>query len=136
MSEERQNASDPLVEAAYAADLGEAALIQGLLETEGVPSVLRPAGVDGLLVGHGILANPPQRVMVHADQVERARTLLADVLAQNEQEAWPEPVNARYLEDAPRRKLHSYGRIGAYARIYLFSFGAMAVAFGVFLLLR
>jgi hypothetical protein len=75
-------------------------------------------------------------VMVHAGQAEEARALLADVLAKNENEL-PEPANARYLEVARGgHKPRSYGLIGAYARICLWGFGLMALAFGIFMLLH
>ncbi len=39
-------------------------------------------------------------------------------------------------EERGRRKPRDYGLIGAYARALAWSLGIMAVAFGVFLLLR
>src|SRR5258705_10225486 len=129
--------SGELVEVAYANDQGEAAMIQGLLESGGIPSVLQPLGVNGPQLGFGVLATSPQRVLVHAGKAEDARTLLAETLVEDEPEAWPEIANARHLEDAGgRKKPRSYGLIGAYARIYLWSFGVLAVAFGVLLLFR
>lgn len=68
--------------------------------------------------------------MVLAGQAEKARALLAEV----EQEAPPEIANSGHPEDASGKKPRGYGLVGAYARIYLWSFGALAVAFGVFLL--
>jgi hypothetical protein len=46
-----------LVEVAFAGDLGEAEMIQGLLESGGISSLLRPTGVDGRTIGAGLL--PP-----------------------------------------------------------------------------
>jgi putative signal transducing protein len=129
---------DELVGVGYANDQVEAEMIQGLLESGGIPSVLQPLGVNGPQIGIGWL-NPgggSRRVMVRADQAEQARALLAETLVEDEQEAWPEIANARYLEEAQGRKPRGYGLLGAYTRIYLWSFGIMAVAFGLFLLLR
>jgi hypothetical protein len=77
-------------------------------------------------------------VMVHAHRAEEARKLLADAKVEDEQTA-PEPVNARYLEEARGRGPRNYGVIGAYARMFLVALLAMlgfAVAFGVFMLLH
>jgi hypothetical protein len=74
--------------------------------------------------------------MVHANRAEEARALLAETLVEDEGEAWPEIANARHLENASGRKPRNYGLVGAYARIYLWSLAALAVAFGIFLLLR
>jgi hypothetical protein len=117
-------------------DSVEAELIQGLLQSGGIPSALQALGVNGPQLGHGVLVNGPQRVMARADQAEEARALLAETMVEDEQQAGPEIANARYLEDAAGRKPRGYGLVGAYARIYLWSFVALAVAFGVFLLLR
>jgi len=136
MPEERLDVSGELVEVAYAKDPAEAGMIQGLLENGGIPSVLQALGIDGPQLGFGVLVRNPQRVMVHANQAEKARALLAEALVEDEQEAWPEAVNARRLEDAGGRKPRGYGLVGAYARIYLWSFGIVVVAFGIFLLLR
>ncbi|HEY0319149.1 MAG TPA: DUF2007 domain-containing protein [Solirubrobacterales bacterium] len=129
---------DDLVGVAYASDQVEAEMIRGLLENAGIPSLLKPVGINGPQIGIGWL-NPgggSQRVMVRAGQSAEARALLAETLIEDEQEAWPETANAKHLEDARGRKPRSYGLLGAYARIYLWSFGIVAVAFGVFLLLR
>lgn len=125
-----------LVQAAYAQNQAEAEMIQGLLENGGIPSVLQALGVNGPQLGFGLLPKNPQRVMVRADQAEDARALLAETLVEDEQETWPETANARYLEDAGGRKPRGYGLVGAYARIYMWSFVAVAVAFGIFLVLR
>lgn len=133
---DRHESGDQLVAVAYASNEAEAGLIQGLLENEGIPSILCARGIDGRQFGSGILASPPQSVMVRAHRAEQARALLAETLVASEEENWPEPVNARYLDEASGSKPRSYGIIGAYARIYLLSFAAMAVAFGLFVLLR
>jgi hypothetical protein len=128
--------SDELVKVAYAGNRPEAEMIQGLLESAGIPSLLQALGVNGPNLGFGTLPNNPQRIMVHASQAERARALLADTPAAVGQEALPEPVDADFLEGSGGRKPRSYGLIGGYARIYLWSFGIMALAFGIFLLLH
>jgi hypothetical protein len=127
-----------LVQVAYAPDLVEAEMLRGLLESEGIPSILQPLGIDGPGMGFGSL-NPgggAKGVMVHANRADAARALLAEVPAENEEEQWPESANARYLEEAEGSKPRNYGLAGGYARIYFWSFGAMALAFGIFLLLR
>ena len=80
-----------LVEVALAGDPVEGEMIRGLLQNGSISSILQPAGLNGPLLGIGLL---PQ--------------------------------------GAPR----SYGLIGAYARIWLWSLAALGVAFGVFLLAR
>jgi hypothetical protein len=125
-----------LVQVAYAQNQAEGEMIQGLLENGGIPSVLQGLGVNGPALGFGLLSNSPQRVMARADQADDARALLAEALVEDEQETWPETVNARNLEEAGGRKPRGYGLAGAYARIYLWSFVAFVVAFGIFLLLR
>ena len=60
------------------------------LRTEVSSSFLQPLGVNGPQLGIGLLPTNPQRMMVHADQAEDARILLADTLVENEQGIWPE----------------------------------------------
>jgi hypothetical protein len=124
-----------LVQVAYANDRVEGELIRGLLDSGGIPSLLEPILVNGPEMGIASLPQGPQRVMARVGQAEAARRLLADALAEG-REAEPEAANARYLDDARGRKPRSYGLIGAYARIYLWSFCVFAVAFGIFWLLR
>jgi len=125
-------------------------MIQGLLEGAGIPSLLRQVGlsVDGPRLGFGHLPGfegGPQRVMVHANRAEQARILLAETLVEDEyedeDEAWRDTANAKFLEKAggggaDGGRVRNYGLVGAYARATLWSAGVMAVAFGVFLLLR
>lgn len=129
---------DDLVEVAFVGDEPEAAMIQGLLEDNGIRSLQQGVGPNGPMLGYGLL-NPgggSRRVMVHPRQAEKARALLAGVSADSESEP-PEPVNADYLEDARGgHKPRNYGPIGAYARFYLVAFGVFAAAFAVFMLLR
>jgi hypothetical protein len=124
-------------------------MIQGLLESAGIPSLLRQVGlsVDGPRLGFGHLPGfegGPQRVMVHANRAEQARALLTETLVEDEyeddDEAWRDTANARFLENADGGRtggrFRDYGVVGAYARAMFWSFGTMAVAFAVFLLLR
>jgi hypothetical protein len=136
MPEEHHDLGDELVKVAYTQNQAEAEMIQGLLENGGIPSILQALGVNGPQLGFGVLMRSPQRVMVRANQAKEARALLAETLVEDEQEAWPDTANASYLEDAAGRKPRGYGLVGAYARIYLWSFGAIVVALGVFFLLR
>ncbi len=124
------------VSVAYTNNAIEAEMIQGLLKDGGIPSFLHSLGVNGPQLGYGVLATSPQQVMVNESQAEEARALLAETLVEDEQEAWPKIANAEHLENASGKKPRGYGLMGAYARIYLWSFGAVAVAFGVFLLFR
>lgn len=129
---------EQLVGVAHANDRIEAEMIQGLLESGGIPSVLQHVGVDGPALGFGLL-NPgggSRRVMVRAKQSEEARALLAEALAEGEQVDWTEAADAPYAEEAEGGKLRGHGLIGAYARIWAWSFGIMALAFAVFMLLR
>jgi hypothetical protein len=130
-----------LVEVAYATSAAEGEMIQGLLLNEEIPSILQPVGLAGPQVGIGAFRSGwtggSRRVMVHAGRADEARALLAETMIEDEESTQPEIANAKYLEEAgsgsgPR----SYGRGGAYLRIYFWGFGAMALAFAVFLLLR
>jgi Putative prokaryotic signal transducing protein len=129
---------EELVGVAHATDRAEAEMIQGLLESAGIPSVLQQVGIDGPLLGVGWL-NPgggSRRVMVRASQSEEAQSLLANSLAEGERVDLPETAAPSYPEETEGRKPRSYGLIGAYVRIWAWSFGAMLLAFAVFLLLR
>jgi hypothetical protein len=119
-----QAGADP-VEVAFANNPAEAKMVQGLLKGSGIPSLLQPVGMSR-----------SRRVMVRATGAEKARALLAETLVEGEEAAWPEIANARHLEDTGGRRPRGYGLAGAYARIWLWSLGAVAVAFGVFLLVR
>lgn len=135
--EKKDGMSDAdLVEVAFFDDPAKAGTIQGLLENGGIPSLLLPTGLDGPLLGIGLLPPGRQRVMVHAGHADNARRLLSETLVEDEREAASEIANAVYLDDAKGRRPRNYGLIGAYARIWLWSLGAVGVAFGVFLLIR
>jgi hypothetical protein len=127
-----------LVEVAFAGNLPEAEMIQGLLESGGISSLLRPAGIDGRAIGTGLLPpGGPQRVAVHADQADAARRMLAETLVEEEPEVEIEELaNARHLDRAAGRGPRNYGLVGAYARTWLWSLAAFGVAFGLFVLLR
>lgn len=132
-----------LVQAAFAADEIEAEMIQGLLESAGVPSLLQPTGFNGpqMLGGTAgaagvVHGRGSQRVMVHAGRLEEARALLAESLGEEDEQEWPEIANARHLDGGSGPSLRIFGVAGAFARIWLFGVAFFAVAFGVFLLLR
>jgi hypothetical protein len=125
-----------LVEVAFVGDEYEGAVIQALLAENAIPSLQQRVGVDGGMLGYGVLIGAGSRqVMVHAHRAEEARAVLAEAEVEDAADP-PEPVNAKYLEDARGgRKLRDYGPIGAYARAFLVAFGAMALVLGVWLLL-
>lgn len=131
-----------LVPLIAARDAIEAGMIRGLLEERGIPCLARGVGVDGPRLGVGLLPSDggPQQLLVHAARFEEASAVLAETLVEDPvpgEDAWEETANAAHLEDAGGgREPRGYGLVGAYARIYLFSFAVIAAAFGVFLLLR
>lgn len=112
-------------------------MVQALLEENEIPSMQRQVGLDGGVLGEGLLPGGGSRqVLVHRHRVDEARTLVEAVLSETQQEI-PDPVNASYLEAAEGgRGPRNYGLIGGYARIYAASAVAIAVIFGVWLLLR
>lgn len=124
-----------LVEVTLVNDPVEGEMIRGLLQNGGIPSILLSTGVNGPLFGVGLLPHGAQRVMVRASQADPARSLLAETMAEGDLEV-DELANAAYLDDAKGRGPRSYGLVGAYVRIWLWSFAALGVAFGVFLLAR
>jgi hypothetical protein len=129
-----QSDSD-LVEVMFAPNRVEAEMVQGLLESEGVPSMLQATGVNGPQLGVGLSPRSPQRVMVRAEHADLARRLLAGTGVEEDLDV-DELTNAAYLDEARGRGPRSYGVIGAYARIWFWSLAALAIAFGVFLLAR
>ena len=124
-----------LVEIAFVGNEYEGAVIQALLEENGIPSLQERTGVVGEALGYGALTGAgPRRVMVHAHRAEEARALLAEAEAVAD---LPEPVNAEYLEDAQGgRKPRNYGLAGAYARSLFWSFIGLALLVGVVALLH
>lgn len=130
------NPSDSdLVEVMFAGDRVEAEMVQGLLESEGIPSMLQETGVNGPQLWVGLSPRSPQRVMVRAEHAEVARRLLAQV-APEEDVGVDELANAAYLGEARGRGPRNYGVVGAYARIWLWSFVVVAVTLGIFILAR
>lgn len=132
-------ADSELTEVAWVGDAYEAAMVQALLEESKIPSLQQQVGIDGPMLGYGLLTGAgSRRVMVHAHRVEEARKLLAEAKSEQEQVA-PEPVNARYLDEARGRGPRNYGVIGGYARMYLVAILAcvgFVLALGVFMLVR
>jgi hypothetical protein len=130
---------DSLVGVAFANNRAEGDMIQGLLNSAGIPSVLQQVGIDGPRLGFGLL-NPgggSQRVMVRSDQAEAAQALLAEVVVPSESEdCVGESAESPCAEEPREREPRNYGLIGAYSRIWGWSLGAMLLAFGAFLLLR
>jgi len=110
-------------------------MVQGLLESEGVPSLLQATGVNGPQLGVGLSPRSPQRVMVRAEHADHARRLLAEPGMEEDLDV-DGLANAAYLDEARGRGPRSYGVIGAYARIWFWSFATLAVTFGVFMLAR
>jgi Putative prokaryotic signal transducing protein len=132
------SAGEDLIGVAFADDRAEGDMIQGLLDTAGIPSVLQQLGVDGPRLGIGLL-NPgggSQRVMVRSEQAEAARAVLAGVVMPSEPEEWVEGEISPQMKETGGRAPRNYGLIGAYGRIWTWSLAAMMLAFGVFLLLR
>jgi hypothetical protein len=127
-----------LVEIAFVGDEVQAGMIQALLEEHDIPSLVQQVTPSGPQLGYGLM-NPgggARRVMVHAERADRARTLVEVARAEVEQDP-PEPVNARYLENAEGgRGPRNYGVIGAYARAYLVAFVVFALFFVLWLLSR
>ena len=127
---------EELIGVAHVSDRAEAEMIQGLLQSAGIPSVLQHVGIDGPTVGIGLL-NPgggSRRVMVHARQSEAARALLEEAAAEGE--AVVEMAGASEAEETEGRKPRDYNVIGAYARAWAWSLGVMGLAFALFMLLR
>lgn len=127
---------EDLVEVAFVGSEPEGAMVQALLWERGIPSLQQQTGPSGPQLGYGLL-NPgggSRRILVHAHRAEEARAILGQ--AEAAVETFPEPLNAEYLADAMGGKPRNYGLIGAYARALLVSFGALALAFGIFILVN
>jgi len=125
-----------MVQVAFATDAVEGEMIQGLLDDGGIPCLLRQAGINGPMLGFGLLPRSAQRVMVSPDRAEAARRLLYENLFANELSAMDDAADLEYPRVSSRRKPRDYGLIGGYARAWAWSIGAMAIAFAIFLLLR
>jgi hypothetical protein len=124
-----------LVEVMFAPDRVEAEMVQGLLESEGIPSMLQATGVNGPQLGVGLSPRSPQRVMVRAEHADLARRLLEQVTPEENLDV-DELANAAYLGEARGKGSRSYGVVGAYARIWFWSLAIVAVTFGIFMLAR
>jgi hypothetical protein len=126
-----------LVEITFVPDEFQGKIIQALLEEHEIPSLLEQVAPSGPQLGYGLM-NPgggARRVMVHAPNAERARTLVEATMA--EQDEVPEPVNAGYLEDAAGgRGPRNYGLVGAYVRAFAVSLGILALVFVLWMLAR
>lgn len=129
--------AEDLIEVAFVGDEVEAAMIQALLESNGIPSIHEQVGPSGRQLVTPLLSpGGTRRVLVHARRAEEARALLAEASAEGEQEA-PEPVNARYLEaGGGGRGPRSYGLIGAYVRTIAVAVVAMGFVSALWLLAR
>jgi hypothetical protein len=121
-----------LVDVASVRDQPEGELVQALLKSAGIPSVLRQTGINGPLLGIGLLPRASQRVMVHASQAEAARRILGEATDRYEPESSSVADEAGY----GGRGARNYTVLGAYARAWILSMAALALAFGVFMLLR
>lgn len=123
---------------AYANDRVEAEMIRGLLESAGISSAVQQRGIDGPSLGFGLLnpAGGSCRIMVHANQADAARAVLAESLAPGEPDGWDALTEADDASAASGRKPRNYNLIGAYARIWFWSLIAMGLAFAIFLLLH
>ena len=128
-------AGTDLVEVMFAADRVEAEMVQGLLESEGMPSLLQATGVNGPQLGMGLSPRSPQRIMVRAEHADRARSLLAETGMEKDLEV-DGLANAAHMDEARGRGPRDYGVIGAYARTWFWSLTVLAIVFGVFLLAR
>jgi hypothetical protein len=128
-----------LVAIAFVRDEIEGEMLRGLLENANIPSMVQWTGIRGRALAQSLL-NPdggPGHLLVRAEHAEAAQALLAETMVEDEEAAWPEPANARYLEEAEGgRKPRIYGLIGAYVRIYAVSLVAIAAMFGAYLLYR
>jgi hypothetical protein len=124
-----------LVEVMFAPNRVEAEMVQGLLESEGIPSMLQATGVNGPQLGVGLSPRSPQRVMVRAEDADLARRLLVETGMEEDLDV-DGLANAAYLDEARGRGPRSYGVVGAYARIWFWSFVVLAVTFGIFMLAR
>ncbi|HKZ12214.1 MAG TPA: DUF2007 domain-containing protein [Solirubrobacterales bacterium] len=135
--EDDGRSGDDLAQIAFAETREEAALIRGLLREEGIRSLAKQTGVNGPMLGSGLLTSSPRRIYVRAEDADRARTLLGETMVEDPlAEEVPEPANAAYLADATGHRPRDYSVLGAYARAWLVAGGVLAVAFAVFLIAR
>jgi len=128
---------DDLVQIAFADTREEAALIRGLLREEEIRSLAKQASINGPALGSGLLTRSPRRIYVRAEDAERARTLLGEIMVEDPlAEEIPEPANAAYLADADGRRPRDYSLVGAYGRSGTVAIAVLAVVFVILLILR
>ncbi|HXF31095.1 MAG TPA: DUF2007 domain-containing protein [Solirubrobacterales bacterium] len=128
---------DDLVQIAFADTREEAALIRGLLREEGIRSLARQTGINGPMLGSGLLTNSSRRIYVRPEDADRGRELLGETMVEDPlAEEVPEPANAAYLADATGHKPRDYNVLGAYARAWTVAVGVLAVIFLVLLVLK
>jgi Putative prokaryotic signal transducing protein len=127
---------DDLVSIAWVENAYEAAIVEAMLKEHGIPSMQKQVGIDGAMLGYSVLTGGgSRRVMVHAHRAEEARVLLEEARAEDERTV-PEPLNARYLDEAQGRGPRNYSLIGAYARALLLAVVVFAIVFGIFMFFR
>ncbi|HEX5609245.1 MAG TPA: DUF2007 domain-containing protein [Solirubrobacterales bacterium] len=86
-----ESGGSDLVAVAFARDVTEAELIQGLLSNAGIASMPRPAPLNegSSLFAFGTLARGfgggQQQVLVHANRADEARQLLAETLIEDDE---------------------------------------------------
>ncbi|HVO55515.1 MAG TPA: DUF2007 domain-containing protein [Solirubrobacterales bacterium] len=72
---------EQMVQVAFARDSVEGGILRGLLEQEGIRSLLKPTGISGPQVGYGVFyagyGGGGQRLMVWESEADEARALLA-----------------------------------------------------------
>jgi Putative prokaryotic signal transducing protein len=130
----RSSGPEELIGVAFVRDRLEAEMIQGLLRTADIPSFVKRVGIDGPQLGFGLLSRGgSQQVMVRSDQAEAARALLTEAEVVPEPESWAESEPSE-SEEATGRGPRTYNVFGAYARAYVWSAIAFALAFGAFAL--
>jgi hypothetical protein len=124
-----------LVEVAFAETGEEGELIEGLLLNAGIHSLLNAPGLSGRKLGVGLMPAGPQRVLVAPGDAEEARRILEETLVADDPEGMT-VADAAEPDRVGGRDNRTYRVLGAYARMWLFGFGALALAFGVFLGVR
>jgi hypothetical protein len=134
--ERDEHSPDGLVQIAFAETREEAAMIRGLLRTEGIRSLAQRNAVGGHQPGAGMLGRSPRRILVHPKRAAAARAFLAEVLVEDPPEEIPEPANAIYLADATGHKPRDYTLLGAYARGLFVALAILAIALVLFIALH
>lgn len=101
-------------------------MIQGLLEAAGIPSMVQRLGIDGPTLGiaWADLKGGSHRVMVHAERLAEARTLLAGEILEEE------------VETDAEREPWADRIVGALIRLVAWSVAGFAVMLAIFFLTR